>query len=140
MILLVPHSFAVGSPPRQHGCSEGKMDKKEKIKAYKQTIQPMGIYQITNTTNGKIFLGSAKDLRAKLNSQKFQLQNGVHPIRGMQSDFTAVGEEAFSFEVLDYLEPQTDPTHDYTEDLNILKEMWLAKLQPYDARGYHKKR
>ena len=30
------------------------MNKKEKIKLYKQTIQPMGIYQIKNMKNGKL--------------------------------------------------------------------------------------
>jgi hypothetical protein len=99
----------------------------------------MGIYQITNKQNRKIFLGSARDLRAKLNSQKFQLQNGSHPNKGLQRDFTAFGEEAFSFEVLDQLKPTDDSPHDYTEELNVLQEMWLAKLQPYDEKGYHKK-
>ena len=63
------------------------IDKKELKKQYKQTLQPMGIYQIKNLVNGKIFIGSAKNLPGKLNSVKFQLENGSHMNSELQKDF-----------------------------------------------------
>ena len=42
------------------------IDKKELKKQYKQTLQPMGVYQIKNLVNGKIFIGSVKNLPGKL--------------------------------------------------------------------------
>jgi group I intron endonuclease len=84
------------------------MDRKEKIKKYKQTIQPMGIYQIRNLNNGKIYIGSAMNLQGKINSHKFQLKNGLHLNKEMQKDFVEVGADAFSFEILDYLMPKED--------------------------------
>lgn len=116
------------------------MDKKELKKQYKQTIQPMGVYQIKNLTNGKIFLGSAKNLPGKLNSVKFQLENGSHPNRDLQKDFNEFGEQNFSFEAVDTLEPKEDVTYDYTDDLSTLEEMWLEKLQPFSEKGYNKKK
>ncbi len=73
------------------------MDKKELKKQYKQTVQPMGIYQIKNLTSGKIFLGFAKNLPGKLNSVKFQLEHGSHPNRDLQKDFNESGETKLFF-------------------------------------------
>ena len=116
------------------------MNKKEIIKQYKQTIQPMGIYQIKNIRNGKKFIGSAKDLRGIINSNKFRLQNGFHSNKEMQTEFNNMGENSFSFDILDYLQPKDDMNYDYTEDLKTLEEMWLEKLQPYNEKGYNTKK
>ena len=51
------------------------MNRKELINEYKQTIQPMGIYQIKNMVNGKIFLGGSEDLKGIINRNKFQLKS-----------------------------------------------------------------
>jgi group I intron endonuclease len=118
------------------------MDKKELIKQYKQTIQPMGIYQVKNNKNGRIFIGSAKDLRGRINSNRFQLKTGAHFNKELQNDFNETGEQGFSFEVLDYLKPNEDADagFDYTEELKVLEEMWLEKLQPYGEKGYNLKK
>jgi group I intron endonuclease len=113
------------------------MNKKELVKNYKQTVQPMGIFQIKNLKNGKIFIGSAKDLKGIINSNKFQLKNGLHSCKQMQLDYKEFGEEQFSFEILDYLKPKQDMNADYTEDLKILEQMWLEKLRPFGDRGYN---
>jgi hypothetical protein len=116
------------------------MDKKELKKQYKQTVQPMGIYQIKNITNGKIFLGNSKNLPGKLNSVKFQLEHGSHPNAELQKDFSEFGEKNFSFEVIDTLESKEDTSYNYTKDLAVLEEMWLEKLQPFSEKGYNKKK
>src|SRR5665811_686286 len=95
------------------------MNRKELKDKYKQTIQPMGIYQVRNTVTGKIFIGSSKNLEGMLNRNKFQLQNDLHMNKELQRDFNEVGEESFSFEVLDKLKPQEVIEVDYTEELNI---------------------
>jgi len=115
-------------------------DKKELKKRYKQTVPPMGVYQITNLVNGKIFVGSSKNLRGKFNSYKFQLKQGSHMNRELQRDYTLLGEENFSFTVVDYLEPKEGTEYDYTKDLAVLEDMWLEKLQPYGEKGYNKKK
>ncbi|MGA2506855.1 MAG: GIY-YIG nuclease family protein [Chitinispirillaceae bacterium] len=113
------------------------MNKKEMIRNYKQTVQPMGIYRIKNLKNGRIFIGSAKDLRGIINSNKFQLKSGRHFNRELQKDFDETGEEGFSFDILDYLKPKEEPNYDYTGELKVLEEMWLEKLEPYDEKGYN---
>jgi hypothetical protein len=112
-------------------------DKKELIRRYKQTIPQMGIFQIKNKTNGKLFIGKARDVNGIINSNKFQLKIGRHFNKELQADYNRLGEAGFDFEVLDFLKPKDDPNYDYSEDLRILEEMWLDKLQPFEDKGYH---
>jgi hypothetical protein len=116
------------------------IDKNKLKREYKQTVPPMGVYQIKNLANGKILVGWSKNLPGKINSHRFQLKMGSHRNRTLQSDYNSFGEENFSFEVLDHLDPKDDPQYDYTVDLEVLEKMWLERLQPYDERGYHKKK
>lgn len=97
----------------------------------------MGIYQIKNKKNGKIYIGSAKDLQGIINRNKFQLKNSLHTNAELQKDYNEVGEEWFSFDILDYLKPKEDMNYDYTKELEILEAMWLEKLQPYHEKGYN---
>jgi group I intron endonuclease len=113
------------------------IDKKKLKEQYKQTLTPMGVYQIKNLVNGKVFVGSSKNLPGKINSHRFQLKQGSHMNRALQQDYSHFGEDRFSFTILDYLEPGMDPKHDYTEDLKVLEEIWMERLQPYGDRGYH---
>jgi len=113
------------------------MDKKELKKKYKQTIKPMGVYQIVNLVNRKIFIGSSSDLPGKINSQKFQLSLGSHMNQELQNDYKLFGSDNFAFKILDYLEPKDDINYDYTDDLKVLKEMWIEKLSTSSPKGYN---
>jgi hypothetical protein len=113
------------------------LNKKEIIRQYKQTIQPMGIYQIKNLSNGKIYLDSSKNLQGAQNSAQFQLNLGTYMNHSLQADYKQFGESRFVFEILDRLTPKDDPAYDYTDDLATLKSMWLDKLQPYNEIGYN---
>ncbi len=97
----------------------------------------MGIYQVKNLDNGRIFIATAKNLPGKINSCKFQLRSGGHPNRELQDDYARLGESGFSFDILDRLEYKDDPLYNYDDDLKTLEELWLAKLEPYGDRGYH---
>ena len=115
-------------------------DRKKLIKEYKETPTPMGILQIRNNINGKVFLIKAKNLPGIINSQKFSLKNGSHPNKDLQNDYNDLGDANFIFEILDHLEPSEGVAFDYTKDLQALEEMWLDKLQPFGDKGYHFKR
>ncbi|MBU1636184.1 GIY-YIG nuclease family protein [bacterium] len=116
------------------------MNRKDLINQYKQTVQPMGIYQIKNTANGKRFVGSAPNLQGRINRHKFQLEYGVHPNKELQQDFTASNGKSFVFKIIDYLEPKNEPGFDYSEELKLLERMWLEKLQPFAPSGYNERK
>ena len=116
------------------------IDKKEIKKQYKLRPPDMGVYQVKNLENGKIYIGRAMDIKGKLNSERFQLKNNLHKNQELQKDFNELGMEKFFFEILDRLPVKEDPSHDYGVDLQILEKMWLEKLQPFAPLGYHKKK
>ena len=59
-----------------------------------------GIYAIENTVNGKMYVGSAADLK-KRGSQHFaQLRDSVHHSRKLQRSYNKHGKEIFEFRTL----------------------------------------
>ncbi len=116
------------------------MNKKELKKQYKQTVLPMGIFQVKNLTSGKIFIDAGLNIQGKINGCKFQLALGSHMNKALQKDFNKTGITNFSFEIIDYLKPKEDVKMDYADDLKMLEEMWIEKLQPFDEGGYHKRK
>ncbi|MEK6410086.1 MAG: GIY-YIG nuclease family protein [Acidobacteriota bacterium] len=114
--------------------------KKELKREYQQNQTPMGIYQIRNTINDKVFIGTALNVPGVLNGQKFQLSAGSHPNKRLQAEWNEFGGERFTFEILDELSATEGPAHDYRADLAFLEEFWLETLQPYGERGYNEKK
>lgn len=112
------------------------MDRREIIRAYKETPRPAGVFRVHNTALGKSLVGCSPNLPGMLNRQRFQLQNGSHPDRELQQDWHELGPEAFVFEVLDELKPSDDPGADQAEDLKVLKEMWLERMTAAGERLY----
>ena len=104
------------------------MDRKARIREYKDTPRPAGVYCVRNTVTGTCLVGSTPNLPGMLNRQRFQLENGSHADKEFQSDWNEHGAEAFTFEALDQLPPVDEPGYDPAEDLRVLKKMWLEKL------------
>ena len=59
-----------------------------------------GIYQITNTVNGKCYVGSAVSFRKRWKEHVRQLANGNHHSTVMQRAWNKYGESAFEFKKL----------------------------------------
>lgn len=114
------------------------MDRREMIKEYKRTLQPMGIVQVKNIKNGRIYITSSANTTGTINRIRFQLKMGAFlPSPALAQDWKELGEQGFLIEVLDELKPVDDPGHDYQDDLKTLEMIWLEKLKPYGERGYH---
>ena len=73
------------------------IDKKEIKRAYKETVQPMGVCLVTNRANGKVFVFGSRNLQASINSNRFQLKIGSHFNKELQKEYSQYGEAAFSF-------------------------------------------
>ncbi|HCG99999.1 MAG TPA: hypothetical protein DE036_09610 [Actinobacteria bacterium] len=115
------------------------MDKRKVMKEeYKQALRPMGVFQVRNLVNGKVMIVRGLNIDGKINSTRFQLEMGSHMNKELQQDWKTYGADSFAFEVLELLEPVEGPAPDYTQDLEVLEELWLEKVQPYGESGYHK--
>lgn len=116
------------------------MDRKKELKQqFRETPVESGIYQIKNTINNKIMVGSTRNLKT-LNGIKFMLEtNGYTPNKDLQNEWNQYGKDAFTFDILEKLKKNDDPYFNEKEALLALEEKWLEKLQPYGERGYNPK-
>lgn len=111
---------------------------KELKEAYKLMKFPMGVFQIRNTVNGKIFVDSSNNLDAIWNRYRAELGFGSHPNKALQQDWNTYGEENFRYEILSVLEQKEgDTATDYAKEVKVLEAMYKEELQPYGEKGYN---
>ena len=114
------------------------MNRREMIKEYKNSLRPMGIVQVKNIKNGRVYLTASANTAGTINSIRFQLRMGTFlPSSALVRDWKEMGEQNFVVDVLDELKPVDDPAYDYRDDLKALETMWLEKLKPFGEQGYH---
>lgn len=90
----------------------------------------IGVYRISNTVSGLIYIGGSADIKARWRQHKNTLRYGNHTAPRMLVDYRAHGIGPFRFEVIQYLAP--------AEDLRAAEQAWLDKLRPFDpAIGYN---
>ncbi len=116
------------------------MDRKAALLEYKLSHRPMGVFQIRNTTNEKVFIDSSTNIPGKINRHKFALNAGQHASKGLQADWNELGEAAFEFETIEPVEPRDDQNYGYKADLVTLEDLWLEKLEPYADNGYNERK
>jgi len=82
-----------------------------------------GIYQITCTETGKIYIGSTSNLRQRHYVHFWSLRSGKHDNKYLQNAFNKYGEDVFVFEVIELVMPWS---------LMDREQYWLDTLKPYD--------
>lgn len=111
--------------------------KKEINREYKERKIPSGVFQIRNSANGKVLLVSALNLEGRLNRHKFQLTTGVHPNKTLQEDWRRFGPDKFVFDILEVVKVKDDPDFNLEDELTLLEQIWVEKLNPVGERGYN---
>ena len=114
------------------------MNRKELKREYKETPRPMGVFQIRNLSNEKVFVGASMNLDGIFNRHRFQLNAGSHQSKDLQKDWNESGAENFAFEVLEELTPRENL--DLPKELEFLEDLWLEQLQPYSEKGYNERK
>ena len=114
------------------------MNKKDLKREYLETTRPMGVFQIRNLANEKVFVGSSVNLDGILNRHRFALNAGSHQNKALQKDWNEFGAESFAFEILEELAPRENL--DNKRELGFLEDLWLEKLAPYGEKGYNERK
>ncbi|MEK3882812.1 DUF2087 domain-containing protein [Paenibacillus sp. PL2-23] len=122
---------------------------------YQEREREMGVYQIKNEANGRVFIGASTNMNGLWNKEKFVLGLGSHMNKELQKDWKLFGEEQFSFHILDTVKTdgtvrydykdvydeegkeQAGVTKGYRREVEALKDKWLEKLKPFGDKGYH---
>lgn len=88
-----------------------------------------GAYKITNTGNGKVYIGATSNLRDRIQHHDWDLRHGRHSNKEMQADYDE-NPDAFRFDVLELCDPGT------------LAELERKYISEYDsmnpAHGYNR--
>jgi hypothetical protein len=117
------------------------MDPKETVKElkrqYKEAPKEAGIFRITNTANGKIYLGSSLNLHGPLNKHRFVLSTGAHINKALQADWNRFGADAFAFEIVEKVRPSDEPSFKVEDELELLEQIWIERERPFSERGYN---
>jgi hypothetical protein len=115
-----------------------KARKKAMASQYKQTPLSMGVYQIRCLAEPRCYIGTAKNLKGKMNGDVFKLSAGNHVNKELQRAWDLYGKDRFAVDILEELEYNSaEPEADYTEDLEILKSVWADKLAAENIALYH---
>jgi hypothetical protein len=111
--------------------------KQELKREYKERKKQAGVFQVKNLANGKVLLGSSMNLQGPLNGHRFMLTIGKHRNEDLQNDWNTFGPDAFVFEVLEVVSMKDDPDFNLADELTLLEQIWLERLQPFGERGYN---
>lgn len=88
-----------------------------------------GIYKITNSGNGKVYIGQSKNLSNRKYTHFRALEKGIHHNKHLQRSFDRFGADAFTFTVIERCA---------VEELDERERFWI---QAYDAmnpaKGYN---
>ena len=114
--------------------------RKELSREYKERKKSAGVFQIKNIENNKVLLGSSLNLEGPMNRHRFLLTTGSHPNKALQQEWTKYGSDKFMFEILEVVKVKEDPNFDLSEELELLEEIWLDKLNSFGDRGYNTSR
>jgi group I intron endonuclease len=104
---------------------------------YRERKKPAGVFQVKNTANGKILVGSSLNLEGPLNRHRFLLSIGTHGNRALQDDYDKYGPDKFVFEILEVVRVKDTPEFSIEDELTLLEQIWLEELKPFGDRGYN---
>ncbi|MBK8515333.1 MAG: GIY-YIG nuclease family protein [Saprospiraceae bacterium] len=114
--------------------------KKELKDIYKEHKSRIGVFQIRNLINNKIFIEWSSDLQNIWNRHKFQLNSGLHPNIQLQKDWNEYGQDNFSYEILSEIKQEDVETTDFRKEAKQLELMFIEELQPFGDKGYNIKK
>lgn len=100
---------------------------------YKESPRQAGVYRLLNTVNGKSLIGSAVNLSSVQSKIDFMRNTKVTGMldRRIDKDLSEFGIEAFSYEVLEALDPTPDMTAaEIKADLATLEALWRERFEP----------
>jgi len=114
------------------------MKTKNELKEEYNLIKPkIGVFQIRNTVNGKIYIESSVNLDKIWNRHHAELKAGGHRNLSLQKDWNEFGESNFKYEILSEIKQEENKGADYAKEAKQLAKMFIDELQPFGQKGYN---
>ena len=61
----------------------------------------------------------------------------MHRNKELRKEWNEYGSDKFVFEILEVVQDTDDPNFNLNDELTLLEQIWLEKLQPFGERGYN---
>ena len=103
-----------------------------KLLCTEQELGFAGVYKITNTINGKIYIGSTQCFSERFKKHVLRLRNGIHVNAHLQAAYSKYGSESFTFEILEVTEKDIrfDREQFYLDSLNVCNDKVGYNISP----------
>lgn len=113
------------------------MAEKKYISKIKKNYNFVGVYSITNKTNGKIYVGSSTKLLDRIKQHEKALIAGKHFCKAMQEDYDA--GHRFQFDILELFITKSDYPYGKYRRIFKIDELEKKYIQLYDCvkSGYN---
>lgn len=114
------------------------MKTKKELKEEYNLIKPrIGVFQIRNIVNGKVYIEGSVNLDKIWNRHKVELNFNGHRNVALQKDWNEFGENNFVFEILSEIKQDETRNTDYAAESKQLAKMFIEDLKPFGEKGYH---
>lgn len=87
-----------------------------------------GVYKITNIINGKIYIGSSKDIDRRWREHTYSLEDNTHSNQKLQNAWNKYGRQNFKFEIIELC----DERHQFERE-----QYYLDLYKPFQSAGYN---
>lgn len=101
--------------------------RRDLARAYKERKQPRGVFAVVCDATGERWMSATHNLDKQQNMTWFTLRTGSHPNKALQAAWTAHGEAAFRYEVVDALPDDLTDADLIKAELKALEALWRAE-------------
>jgi hypothetical protein len=105
-----------------------KVDRKAATAAYKDRKSQAGVYAVRCSTSGEVWVGESPNVDNRQTSLWFALRQQSYPRPDIVEAWKAHGEAAFSFEVVERIDPELSPLPRGTA-LKEAAALWREELK-----------
>jgi len=112
-----------------------KASRRDLVRDYKERKVIAGVYAVRCAPTGEVWTAGSRNIDAQQNSLWFGLRIGGHINRAMQAAWTAHGDAAFSFEVLERIDDEALTPQGVLDRLKVRQQHWLVTLGATKAVG-----
>jgi hypothetical protein len=102
-------------------------DRRRRARQARDAFPPMGVFAVRDRTSGRVWMGSSRDVHARLNRIQFELRLGAHMDKQLQAAWQQ-DPARLSFEVVALVKQRTDPAFDHDEELRVLEQLYREEL------------
>ena len=104
-----------------------KETRREAARKFKETAPAMGVFTVRCTAEGRVWVGSSRNLNATRNKYSFTLGNGSHPDKSLQQEWNSQAAPVLQYEIVETLEEDVNPLA-VGDLLKAKRTAWVARL------------